>query len=281
MAGGISDTAANKFYNAITGKGTWTAVDPWISLSTANASDDNGTGIVEFANHGNGNGTRLQTTGTWTLDNNSGAQYDTEIDFGTATGASGTIVAAAFWNAATLATGTQFEGWTTVPGSKSIANGDIVKILTGLINIDFASGKAVGLHLLDAAINKAVAAWVGTTTWTAVTNGLYCGLLSAVPDDEGAGAVEVTGVFTTNRVNMLSASWTTPSSGSGNYNAILDWGTASGATGTADILGYGIYDAASAGNLLAYRGFTNAPIDITIGDTFEIAAGQIVLDCQG
>lgn len=280
MAGGISNTAANKFYNALTGKGTWTTADLFVSLSTADATDDDGASIAEFTGVPNGTNGRLTMSGTWTVDNNSGATYDSELDWGIATGSASGVKALAFWNANTGTAGSVFEGWTTMGTDKDVAIGNAVKILTGLIDIDFASGKTAGLHLLDAAINQAVAAWVGNTTWTAAN--LWLGLLSTAPtDDEGASAVEVTGVFPAGRIEIPNADWASPSNGSGLLTQAVDFGTATGATGANDIIGYGLFSASSGGSLLGYQVLTDGPVDITIGDTYAVPANEITLDCQG
>lgn len=117
------------------------------------------------------------------------------------------------------------------------------------------------------------------------TTNLYVGLLTAAPSDSGGGT-EVTG-NNYSRVTVASslANWagtqsagsTVASSGTGgqtsNNNAIT-FATPSGTWGT--VTHFGIYDAASAGNLLFYGALTIAKT-INQSDTVTFPAGSLTI----
>jgi hypothetical protein len=92
----------------------------------------------------------------------------------------------------------------------------------------------------------------------------YIGLYSALPTDAGGG----TEVTTTIRVAGRVASTFAAAAGTTGVIAnasIVDFGAAAGG---ATVVGFGIFDAATAGNLLAY-----SPLD---GGSATIAAGNLV-----
>lgn len=117
------------------------------------------------------------------------------------------------------------------------------------------------------------------------TTNLYVGLLTAAPSDSGGGT-EVTG-NNYSRVTVASslANWagtqsagsTVASSGTGgqtsNNNAIT-FNTPSGTWGT--VTHFGVYDAASAGNLLFYGALTIAKT-INQSDTVTFPAGSLTI----
>lgn len=117
------------------------------------------------------------------------------------------------------------------------------------------------------------------------TTNLYVGLLTAAPSDSGGGT-EVTG-NNYSRVTVASslANWagtqsagsTVASSGTGgqtsNNNAIT-FATPSGTWGT--VTHFGVYDEASAGNLLFYGALTIAKT-INQSDTVTFPAGSLTI----
>lgn len=117
---------------------------------------------------------------------------------------------------------------------------------------------------------------------------LYVGLLTAAPTDVGGGT-EVTGnnysrlsvaASLANFAGTQAAASTTASTGTGgttSNNGVLTFATPSGSWGT--VTSFGIYDAASAGNLLFYGTLTISKT-INSGDTvtFPAAALSIQID---
>lgn len=127
--------------------------------------------------------------------------------------------------------------------------------------------------------NKLLDHVLGATAYTAPAT-LYVALFTAAPTDAGGGTEVGTGVWsnyarkavTNNTTNFPAAS-----AGSKSNGAIIDFGTAV-ASGTVTVVAMGIYDAASAGNLLYWADFTGKPI--TNGDpvSFPIAALVVTED---
>lgn len=116
---------------------------------------------------------------------------------------------------------------------------------------------------LNHLFNKAV--------YTAPT--IYVGLSSTAPADDGTGVTEPSGGGYA-RVATASTDWNSASGGQiTNANditfpqATADWGTMSYIV---------LYDAASAGNLLAYAALTTAKT-VQNGDTAQFAAGDITI----
>lgn len=117
------------------------------------------------------------------------------------------------------------------------------------------------------------------------TTNLYVALLTAAPSDSGGGT-EVTG-NNYSRVTVASslANWagtqgagtTTASTGTGGVtsnNGAITFPTPSGTWGT--VTHFGIYDAASAGNLLFYGTLTIAKT-INQSDTVTFPAGSLTI----
>lgn len=117
----------------------------------------------------------------------------------------------------------------------------------------------------------------GATAWTAPTP-LYFALFTVMPDDAGAGGTEVTGgsyarVSVTNNTTNFPASTGTlvASKASGAAvtfaTATADWGT---------VVGWGIYDASSGGNLI-FTGLLTTSKVVANTDTPSFATGALVL----
>lgn len=110
---------------------------------------------------------------------------------------------------------------------------------------------------------------LGKTAWTMPT--AYVGLFTAAPSDSGGGT-EVTGGSYA-RKSTAGADWNAASGGStSNANAIT-FVTATASWGT--VTHFGIFDAATAGNLLRWAALTTSKA-IGNGDTASFAAGALV-----
>jgi hypothetical protein len=115
------------------------------------------------------------------------------------------------------------------------------------------------------------------------TSTLYVGLLTAAPSDSGGGT-EVSGNnYSRASVSSTLANWagtqssgsTTTSSGTGgatSNNGAITFATPSGNWG--EVTHFGIYDAASSGNLLFYGSLTISKT-INNGDTVSFPAGSL------
>ena len=95
---------------------------------------------------------------------------------------------------------------------------------------------------------------------------VYVGLFTSSPTDANSGT-EVSGGSYVRKVGSFTVSGNTATT-----SAAIEWPTATGSWGT--ISHIGIYDASSAGNLLAWASLT-ASKTIASGDVFRIPAGDI------
>lgn len=118
-----------------------------------------------------------------------------------------------------------------------------------------------------------------TASWTKPTN-LYFALASASLTAANVTANELpigTGGYARAAVAVADAQWNAPAT-SGSYRVItnvnaINFGTATAnLNGSAPIGFFGIYDAATAGNLL-YYGTISTPRTVLSGDPITIAAG--------
>lgn len=108
------------------------------------------------------------------------------------------------------------------------------------------------------------------TSFTSPT-AVYVGLFTTTPTaDAGTGGTEVSGGGYARQAVTFGA----PSAGSTSNSADVTFPTATADWGT--INGFGIWDAASGGNLLAFESLTT-PKTIGSGDTARFAAGDLTL----
>lgn len=110
---------------------------------------------------------------------------------------------------------------------------------------------------------------LATTAFTAPSD-VYVGLHTASPNDDASGTGEISG----NSYARQTASFAAASAGSASTDATITFPAATGTWGT--ITHIGIYDAASAGNLL-YHGAVTTSKTIESGDTFQISSGNLTI----
>jgi len=120
------------------------------------------------------------------------------------------------------------------------------------------------------------------TTQTVRPAAIYIGLFTVAPTvDAGTGGTEVSNAGTNYvriAVTQADAQWTGLTAATGvisNANPILfpatgvtDWG--------ATVVGVGIFDAVTSGNLLFY-GPLSTPRTVVVGDTFQFAADALTI----
>lgn len=108
----------------------------------------------------------------------------------------------------------------------------------------------------------------------AKTSGLYVALFTAAPSDAGGGTEVSGGSYARVDVPPLDANWTAASATDGvtDNAADIEFPVATGNWGT--ITHMGIFDAASAGNLL-FHGALTASKAINTNDQFKFAAGDL------
>jgi hypothetical protein len=108
---------------------------------------------------------------------------------------------------------------------------------------------------------------------------LYVALYTAAPSDSGGGTEVSGGSYARTAVTNNTTNFPSASSGSkSNANAIT-FPTATGSWGT--VTHFGILDASSGGNLLAWGALSGGSIAPTTGDTVSFDAGALVLSLAG
>lgn len=114
--------------------------------------------------------------------------------------------------------------------------------------------------------NKILDHVLGTTAYTAPST-VYIGLATASFADDNSGT-ELTG----NNYSRVSASFDAAASGTTDNSAAIEFAAATGSWGS--VSHFGIFDAASSGNLLIHGAFTSAKT-ISSGDVLKIATGDL------
>lgn len=119
--------------------------------------------------------------------------------------------------------------------------------------------------------NKVLAYVFSGTAFSSPSANLYVGLFTVAPGEAGGGT-EVSG----NGYNRKIVSLTTTNSSSTNGSAV-EFDTATGAWGT--IVSVAIFDASTAGNMLAYADLTTSKT-IASGDVFRIPASSLTITLE-
>lgn len=118
--------------------------------------------------------------------------------------------------------------------------------------------------------NKLLDHQTGKTSYTMPS--VWVGLYTAAPSDTGGGTEATGGSYA--RKSTAGADWNAAASGStSNANAIT-FVTPTGSWGT--VTHWGLFDAASAGNMLRWAALT-ASKTVGTGDVVSFAAGALVL----
>lgn len=110
----------------------------------------------------------------------------------------------------------------------------------------------------------------GKTSYTMPT--VYVGLFTAAPSDSGGGTEVSGGSYA--RKSTAGADWAAASGGSGANANDITFAAASASWGT--VTHFGLFDASSGGNLLAWGSLTTSKA-VGSGDTAKFAAGALVL----
>jgi hypothetical protein len=110
------------------------------------------------------------------------------------------------------------------------------------------------------------------TTLTGVTP--YVALFSVMPAEDGTGGTEVTTTIRT--AGRLAATFGAPTNGAIANSAAVNFGAAAG---SATVVGFALYDAATAGNLLALKAF-GASQSVAQNANVSFATGALTLTVQ-
>lgn len=121
--------------------------------------------------------------------------------------------------------------------------------------------------------------WIKGTTFTAAPANLYIGLFSTVPTANTASGTEVSGSSYA-RQTVASTAWSAISQ---NADTIHDQISNSNAitfpavtTTPYTVVGVGIWDAATVGNLLFYLAVTSQAV--SVGNSYQIAVAALIVE---
>lgn len=107
--------------------------------------------------------------------------------------------------------------------------------------------------------------------YTAPTN-VFVGLYTATPDDTGGGTEVSGGSYA--RQSTAAADWNAAASGSKDNANAITFPTATASWGT--VTSFGLFDAVTAGNLMAYGDLTASKL-IDNGDIYKFNAGNLTV----
>jgi hypothetical protein len=126
--------------------------------------------------------------------------------------------------------------------------------------------------LSDFLENKVLDQLFGATAYTAPAT-LHFALFTTAPSDSGGG-VEVSGnAYTRAAFSNTTSNWPSATGGSKSNNAQITFPAATGSWGS--VVGIGIFDAASGGNLLFWT--TIPSRSVVSGDVPRFAAGGVTI----
>lgn len=125
----------------------------------------------------------------------------------------------------------------------------------------------VGTHLLR------------TATWAKSTT-IYVALFTTLPAEDGTGGVEVTGgSYARVQHDAGDANWSGPSGGSGAFSNIGSIQFAAPTANWGTVVGFGLYDASTAGNYLIGNTLTGGSLVVNSGDPAPaFGAGDLVVN---
>lgn len=119
---------------------------------------------------------------------------------------------------------------------------------------------------------NAILNWFKGSTFPAAPAAIYVALFNGDPGESGSGGTEVT--TTIRAAGRPSVAFGAISSGAISNSGIVDFGSAAGG---ATVTHFGLYDASSAGNLLASAALTTSRTVVS-GNAVTFAAGALSLE---
>ena len=129
-------------------------------------------------------------------------------------------------------------------------------------------------YLSDQVLN-----WLKGTTFVATPADTYVALFTTMPVYAGTGGVEVSGGSYA-RVAIAAAGWSAIATGGGNGDQIDNTAAVNFPTPTAGwgtVVGFGLYDASTGGNLLYFDTLTGGSQVVNSGNTVSFAAAALVV----
>lgn len=226
----------------------------YIALFTSDPTDaDVGTEVS------GGSYAREQLTAGFSAPSNGACENSALIEFAQATAVWGLITHIGIYDALS---GGNLLFYGALTASQQVDTGDIFKIAAGDLDISLTVSMSYYLanELLDHVLNSANFATLGTS--------IYVALFTVAPGRDGTGGTEVSGG---SYAREQITSWDAPSDGVTQNTSLQEYPVATADWG--EIVAAGVYDAATAGNLLFVANLT-ASKEVFSGDTFQWAVGN-------
>lgn len=234
----------------------------YVALFTdATAQDDAGSG-TEVATAGSAYA-RIQVT-AWDAPSAGATANTNAITFATATAVWGNIRYIGIYDNATAGAGNLLF-WGQLSADKQVDSGDTFSIAAGDLDISIAG--AVSNYLANAWLSHVLR----NTAYTKPTT-VACALYTTVPNAADAGGTEVSGGSYARVTIFDTTDWDAHADGTTENTNIETFPTATANWGT--VLGIGLRDNASAGNLLFF-GTLGANKTVYSEDTFRFSAGAL------
>ena len=253
----ISNYLENALINHILRNTAYTdPTDVYLALFTSNPDED-GSGTEVSG----GSYVRKQLTAAFDAPASGATANTALIEFVQATATWGLVSHVALFD---QSSGGNLLFYGQLSASQQVDDGDTFSIAAGDLDISLTNHFSYFLanELLDHILNSANYATPGTS--------IYVALFTTTPGRDGTGGTEVSGGAYA-RKNITA--WDAPSNGATANTNLEAFTTANGADwGT--IVGAGIYDASTSGNLL-FVGDLTASKAVYDGDTFQFAAGAL------
>ncbi|WAJ26834.1 phage tail fiber protein [Antarcticirhabdus aurantiaca] len=125
-------------------------------------------------------------------------------------------------------------------------------------------------------MEQAICNWLRGTAMPAAPAALYVGLFNGSPTDTGSGGSEVTTQI--RAAGRMAAAFAAPANSEIRNSAVVNFGSA--ASGTT-ISHFGVFDAASGGNLLMHGALTDGAMTVGAQTGVSFAANILVLGVSG
>lgn len=271
--GSLSDYAENRLLNHVFNSSQAVGSTVYLALYTVAPTDSTAGTEVTNANNYSRQAITFGAPSARRITQNA------QVDYPTASGAWGTVVAWAVTDSATHAGGNVLA-YGDFSASFSPVNGNTPRIATGQVYIEIGAGSGQGLttYLVHALLNHMFRA----TAFSSTAGNTFLALLNAVCSDAAttmAGQTECSGTsYARREVNEnggASPAWTVASGGALSNGAAATFATP-GAGGWSQLVAVAVVDASSgtSANVLVYDNTNVVDQTPASGDTVEFATGD-------
>lgn len=259
--GSISDFLENELLDHVFNAAYTPPATVYLALHTADPTDDGSGAEANYTSY-------ARTAITFGAASSRRVTQSGAVTFPASTGGSNTVTHWGVWDASS---GGNLLAHGAFATSKSIVSGNTPSVATGVVYVEYSAGE-----ISDYLANKLLDLAFRNTAYTAPDT--YLGLTTATISDSDTGSTvtEVSGgSYARKQVNPnggSSPTWDVAASGVVDNTHDVSFPEATGSWGT--VVAVGIFDAATAGNLLFYD---NAMTDqaVASGDTVTFPAGDL------